>query len=275
MKDDINADKKTIFIISFLALIFALPTYRDYLEPIEIPFFSYTPSIYYLFLIMGAILFLSVYMYAIHNLKYSSLKLIKIDVFRHVTKIADFLYATAIIGFPVVIFVLYVSSKLLNVDSEILMNLASLIGVLLALISTTYTYINSSRSNEIRLEGDIEKAGEFEANSLLKAIQAYENGYYNVMLLELSNAIEKSLYAKLAKMNLVESKRHISLLQMVSFAESEKILNAKQVELIKKIRSIRNQVAHGKYTMVITKEYAESYIKEVQRLTDEINNGDE
>jgi len=278
MGEDENSNEKSIFVISFLALIFTLPNYKDYLETIKISFFSFSLSLYILFLLMGLVLFFSVYFLAIDNLNYCSLNFRKMNRFFHTSLIADLLYTTAILVFPAIVFLLYISSSIIayvksNFHHEAI-PLIQLISIMLSILVILRGYKLASDINSEMSEANIEKASDSESNSLLKATKAYENGLYDYMFLELSNAIEKSLYAKLARNNLIGNSKHASLFQLMNFAEKEKLLNEEQKTLIKQVGLLRNQIAHGRYEEKINKDDAELLLNGIKKLTFDLSNID-
>lgn len=278
MIDDGNSNGKVIFIIGFLALIFTLPNYKEILEPIEIIFFTYGTNLYVLFLLMGSILFLSVYLYAIDNLKYCSFNLAKLNILHRTGLVADVLYAIAIVVFPVIIIFLFVSSiiityvKATNIISEdvAIFILGGIITLISMILIGTISKDVSNTTAEI-LNENIERASASEAIFISKAKEALDKKTYEYMILELNNSIEKSLYAKLAKKGLIMPNRNFPGTRIIKYAKNDNILNSDQQSLVNEIRTMRNKVAHGEFEESITKTKAEELFNNVHKLVADLN----
>lgn len=110
MEDKSPNYDKVIFTISFLALLLPLSSYKNELDKIQLNLILFSVSIYKLCLIMALILFISVYLSGVYNLKHTILG-INWKILNYCNLLADVLYAVAILVFPSGIIFLYISSK--------------------------------------------------------------------------------------------------------------------------------------------------------------------
>jgi len=165
--------------------------------------------------------------------------------------------------------VLYIKST--NFDGHTVVISINIIVSLLSALFALISLQNTLKANMERRQDNIEKARDSESISLLKATEVYESGYYDYMLIELNNAIEKSLYAKLAKKDSIENNRYISPSRLVKFAEQEKLISATEKALIEEVRNLRNQVAHGSYNLKLDEDKAKQLLDGVITLTSQLS----
>ncbi|WP_321418420.1 HEPN domain-containing protein [uncultured Methanomethylovorans sp.] len=199
------------------------------------------------------------------------------SIFSHTSLIADLLYTTAIFVFPIVILLLYISSSIVAYIESTNFNGYTgeiAIQIITSLLSTLFAYIPMKITLKAYMEryrDAIERARDSESISLLNAKRVYKSGYYDYMLIELNNAIEKSLYAKLATTDSIENNRSISFSRLIKFAEQQKLINATEKALIEEVRNLKNQVAHGTYNLKLDEDKAKQLLDDVITLTSQLS----
>jgi hypothetical protein len=118
-----NPIDRVIFSIRLLTLLvtIVISGYKDFLSNKFVLIFFYPVSLFDLLILMSFFLFLSVYVSAIYNLKFSKIKTIKSNLFDSLSFIADLFYFIGILMIPVFIVAIYLLSIciyfIINADS--------------------------------------------------------------------------------------------------------------------------------------------------------------
>lgn len=268
--DEANTvNDKVIFAVSFLAVLVTASTYKDYLTKISISIFSYNFSVFDLLIAMAFILFCSVYCSAIDKLRYSTFRLINVKFLKYASIFADFFYIISILVLPLLFFLFfscscinyYMIQPLLSyfnfgfftqIDTHTLLSIfTSIIGILTAI----FTFYTIKISNEMEVETSIEESIDNAMNYLMYAEKDFSSGNYSEMIITLNRIIFDILFVKLAekrklKRNLLNSN------SIIEIAKDDGIINNDQIKVIKEIRSLRNEIAHGLHETPIDTEYA-------------------
>lgn len=268
MDQKVTINDKITFILGFLALILALSPFKDVIDNIPIKFFGFEITLTKFILIVGALLFTSIYLYALDYIRYSFSKLVLSKffngLFNVIIKIADVIYAIAVL-LPSFTLIFLAIEKIIVLLIPVFSEYEYLISVLNGLISITIGYIFGHRMNLEKKSKELEISKDEEEDSIIRAKKAYKDKYYEYMLIELNNGLLNLLFRKLSK-KININKKAVTNRDLIELSFKKKIINSKQKALLHDIRVLRNNAAHGNLTKPITDEIAGNLIKNAEQL---------
>lgn len=283
MDEATSTNDKVIFAVTFLAVLVTLSNYKDYLTKIDISIISHSFSVYDLLIYVSMTLFCSVYFSAIDKLRYNNLRLFSFKFLGITNFFAEFFYVVSILLLPGIFFALFFCSCIYSyeiyplltaLDLEMFYHLnasdfmtgISLIFPILALI---YIIITLWQTRKIENINSIKEAYDNVSTLIMNANEAYKGGNYESLLIIINSIIENKLFTRLAeKQNL--KRNLLSQNSILEIAINNKILNNEQIELIKKIRSLRNKVAHGMLETPLDKDFAKELLDKTKKLVSEL-----
>lgn len=292
MDEDTSINDKALFAISLLALLVALSTNESAIGKIQFTIFSYSFTIFNLFFYMTLFLFLSVYLFAIDKLKYSTQKTFYLNILKHARSAANISYFFAIL-LPLLVCTLYLFSCACSFLSYVISYIGHLVPALnftsridnfsfiisailftlsfLASFLSTYNYLKSTtREINDQIYKEIGCIEHIEPSLIKKATELYNNSYYASMLIVLNEIISNKLYVKLAeKFSLNKDK--VNSRNMIEIAFNEKMITLNQKKLMLDILNLRNKAAHGILEESFDKNLAGKLLTETQKLISDLD----
>jgi HEPN domain-containing protein len=243
---------KVTFSLALLAVLFTLSPILSRIGSAGYEFITVKLEIRFVYYLFATLLAITVYFYGI--------ELITEKPIFNVQKIANISYALAILLIPLyfLLFLVVQIAQLLGliIKSTLAVSLfsgivGSAVGVLVSIVGKYFVKKLSERDRN----ATVEQLASQEVPTLLKAADLLKAGYYDSVLVECFKVIAMSIRKLLISQSILRGRSMVSMLRI---AEEKDLLPKKLLSDIDKLRSLRNEVAHG--GGCITKDAAEGYL---------------
>lgn len=231
-------------VIGFVTLMILLSNFLSKLETIKVDFGLFTLNMSEYYFLIVILTSSSLYLYMLEAI-FKGTKIGNWSIFSFVNKIAYFIFGIVIIS-PLALIVLelfyFMFNRLSDLDEGIIKKITSFLSVLIS--SAMALFINKTLDKYLKEEKASQqiKLEEEEIIDLEKARKLYDEGYYSQSILEAFKVMEINLFRILSLEGVRVRRNHFQDLIDNSFQRD--ILNKKDLEIIKEIRSMRNAAAH-------------------------------
>lgn len=237
---------KTVFIITFLAALFAMyPIVQEY-GHMGISILEIKVTVKFFYFMNIGLLTLSVYFFSLEYINEKSYKFIRV--------LGNTLYSLAVL-WPVVFVLFYIATLLISyilklINSQIVsISTSIIIGILVTLVAQKIFEVIKNGVNFKEKESLIKKMlisksinFEFKDTPLERAEMLYEKGIYDPVAPYCFHAIIQSLLNALEKRGMNATVMSDS--KVISLAIDKKILSETYIDDLKIIREVRNRSVH-------------------------------
>ncbi len=262
---------KTVFIITFLAALFAMyPIVQEY-GHLGIAILDIKVTIKFFYLINMGLLSLSVYFFSLEYISEKSFKYIRI--------VGNTLYSLAVL-WPIVFVLFYITTLLISyivelINSQIIsIGISIIIGILVTLVTQRIFRVIKNGVNFKEKESLINKIlisksinPEIKDTPLERAEMLYERDIYDPVAPYCFNAIIQSLTNALEKRGINATVMLDS--KVISLAIDKKILPETYIDSLKTIREVRNRSVHS-LGLEIDKKTARSLLDKTNAILNSI-----
>ena len=252
---------KIAFAVALLAALFTITPILSDIGAWGYEVFSLTLRVKHLYYFLSAILTLAVYIYGLQFLIERQFKQLRVT--------GDIFYAIALVSPP-----LYVSLYLITLFTGLLAKLfqapgaadilknfiAVLIGMFATELGRRIVKLFSKKDRQERVE-NIQKE---EVSILARAKQLFNDGYYDVTIVECFKVIELTVRKSLVARDIpVYGKTFRDLIEK---ARHQELLSPENFEKIDQLRRLRNSISHSPQNTSITREQAEDTLATTDRI---------
>lgn len=256
-----NSKDKIIFVLTLLAALFTLqPILADF-KTVGYPIGSFNFTLERLYYLLGLLLGISVYFYAITFVT---------ERFLAFTQgVGNFFYASALVVIPLY-FLIWGGLNILHTipsykpNSVLVAIISSLFGTI---VSAFVTRTLSRRDRDVAVK-DLTTE---ELNHFDRAFEMLKTGYYDLVLLECYRAVETSLQRLFAAKQIYFNTRRP--MEVVQIALKHKLISADVAGSIDHLRKLRNDAAHSENP--INRETAESAFNSAKFILNSLEVDDE
>ena len=198
---------------------------------------------------------MSVYFYSIQFLSEKKIK--------YIQETGDILYGIAL-SLPPVFLLLVITVKTISLigKDELTYFISPLLSVVAGIVTSLLSAKFKGKISEMRRSNDAKDEEKLEHEYLSRAKTLFNDGYFDLSILETFKAIESTLNKQLLFWGVELEPR--GFLSNFKKAQNLKILKSSDVQTINEIRHIRNQVAHNK--IQITEEKAKNLLKDGEKI---------
>lgn len=236
-----NFSDKAAFIIGFSALILAFYPYKEFAQKIMVKIFNWDISIYNLIGVFLLILFLTTYIYGLNYIRYDFPSILKIKCLNYIELLAHIMYMIAF-TFPILVMLLVLISsltKFLPDSNQWILLTISNIATTIITTASLYIGIRTYKNKEADLIKELlEEQIKFSENT------DFSKGSDHLTILNLYESIILNMESLLIP-HIGISIKKLSSFRVVELASNKKLISPQEVKIIKELRKIRNQIAHG------------------------------
>ncbi len=246
------------FVISFIAVIVSFGAFKEELQAffIDIGFFNFNLSQYFLFVVIG--FSASFYLYSIERV-FSKTVVGNWKIFNYIIISAYSIFVLLLFS-PVIIILSYLATLLVTsfnkIPSTLLENIITTLLIIISCGAGGASIIIAIKYFRNKRERTIEELEEQELEELDLASRLYHDGYFSQAILETFKTLELHLYKVLNQHNLRAQKQHFN--RILRYAQEHNILQESDVQKISEIKKMRNGAIHVEKSF--TKEQAENVL---------------
>ena len=172
--------------------------------------------------------------------------------------------------FPLLVLFFYSATIIVFFIAPALEQYDIILSFLSGIIIAITAYFLESKINKKKKEENIEIARRKEEDSIIKAKKAFNDRYYEYMLIELNNSLLNLLYRKLVE-KIQIGRRAITNTDIVELSYKQDVINSGQKALLHEIRVLINNIAHGKLERPISRESAKELLRKAEQLLKTLN----
>lgn len=238
---------KTVFIITFLAALFAMyPIVQEY-GHMGISIFDIKVTVKFFYLMNMGLLSLSVYFFSLEYISEKSFKFIRI--------VGNTLYSLAVL-WPILFVLFYIATLLITYIVKLInfqivsISISIIMGILITLVAQRIFKVIKNGVNFKEKESIIQKILvsksinlESKDTPLERAEMVYEKGIYDPVAPYCFHAVTQSLINALEKKGINATVMSDS--KVISLAIDKKILPETYIDYLKTIREVRNKSVHS------------------------------
>jgi len=242
--EELKFNEKAGFIVALFVAFIALNFYSSAFSNIELYLGPYKYPLMYLFNIMLAALFISVYFFALDYVRTGSMRGWKI--FRYFQTLGNIWYAFSLIILPVVFLIHGVSygiNLLTTLPEDYAFIVSAVLGFITGIISMLISVKSGNTITKKQREEEVKRIQIIEEESLKQAEELFKESFYAPALIEMGRVIEIVLQKRLLKEKNIDAKRY-NLPQLITLAIKNKLIDSKIENSINEIRVMRNKAAH-------------------------------
>lgn len=265
-KNLINFNDKAGFIVGFFAAAIALYPLKEQLDLIRIDILIRSVSLTSIFIIGLGILFFAMWLYALNYIRYDFPSLLTIRWLHYIEIAAKAFYFISIFVYPFLILILFIVASIIKHLPEIPFGINQLIftaGILMGVVLAFKFQIEEFKKKEDFLLRKIRER-ELELSAKAREFRSLDN--YKYALLETYNSVVKGIEASLIRLHGSGVER-IPQSELIRLALMRKVISEKEYEFIQRLRSIRNQVAHGEFESPISRREVDVLLARAKILT--------
>jgi len=249
------AKTKIAFTVALLAALYTINPLLLKFGSIGIQIFEFSISIKFVYYLMLGCLGMSVYFYSVQFISEKKIG--------YVQETGDILYGIAL-SLPPVFLSLILAIKAINLigKDELTYFTSPLLGVFAGVLASFLSAKFKSKISKMRRSSEAKNEEKLKHQYLTRAKKLFDDGYFDLSILETFKAIESALNRQLLSLGVeLESGNFFSNFKNAKRLE---ILRSSDVQTIENLRKIRNQVAHNK--VQITEDEAKNLLKDGEKV---------
>jgi hypothetical protein len=257
-------NEKNTFLIGLLGVAIAIIPFSDKLKVIyvDLGFTSY--SILTLFFITFILLLISLYCYALDNIRYGIQYLETLKFFKYLQIAANTSYVISIIS-PLFFIMVWIIVKVMRLLPSTFINIeitTNVVLTIISVISAVFSFYSSYRnyiSNKQSVEEQLDESGN---NLINEARQLVEKKLWNLAIVEGFRSVEVNVNKKLLEYG-IDGLR-LPFHRLIKILDDYDVLSEEDVNRLMYVKELRNKAVHSSATF--TKNDATEVIKIINQI---------